>query len=296
MDNFSLLERIGNAIIINASLLPSIGLSNGKIACAMAAYKLYKHTNNSVYEETADELIDMVFDEINLSMPVGFYSGVTGIGCGIEYIIQQKFVDADSNEILEDLDETVFQTDRNKYKYAESTQEFFGTGWYYLMRAKNNNNLETDFQKFATYILTDELPKSEDVSNSFLISLLGVVFKTRHLFPESLINNMVEYVDKKLDRENIDIVSEYMLGKFVENTEYSALMQVPGMKKLKGVDLVTACFNFACYNLAFPEITNQIKPYMSEELNNAFNCEDERDILFSNIGLIGLAGYTFILI
>lgn len=49
-------------------------------------------------------------------MPVDFCSGLSGVGWGVEYLIQNKFVDADSDELLEDIDAKIMEWDVRRIK------------------------------------------------------------------------------------------------------------------------------------------------------------------------------------
>ncbi|HEX3009512.1 MAG TPA: lanthionine synthetase LanC family protein, partial [Bacteroidales bacterium] len=105
----SRLQRIANVLLLNASFIDNLGLLNGKMGIAIFFYHYAKYTGNEVYSEYAGELIDEIYSEINTSTPIDFENGLTGIGWGIEYLVQNGFVEADTDEVLEQIDEAVYQ-------------------------------------------------------------------------------------------------------------------------------------------------------------------------------------------
>ena len=104
---FSRQQRIVNTLLLNASFIDNPGLMHGKMGIAIYFYHLATETSNSVYEDYAGELIDEIYEEIHAKTPCDFENGLAGIGCGIEYLVQNKFIDADTNEVLEEFDNQI---------------------------------------------------------------------------------------------------------------------------------------------------------------------------------------------
>ena len=93
----------------NKEAINEPGLLSGKLGVALFLFQYSRLSNNSFYEELASTLIDEAFDSIETVNTIDFDKGLTGIGWGIEYLIQNGFVDGDSNEILEELDNVIFK-------------------------------------------------------------------------------------------------------------------------------------------------------------------------------------------
>jgi hypothetical protein len=104
---FSRQQRITNSLLLNASFIENIGLMHGKMGIAIYFFHLARETGNAVYEEYAGELIDEIYAEIHAKTPCDFENGLAGIGWGIEYLAQNKFIDADTNEVLEESDKQI---------------------------------------------------------------------------------------------------------------------------------------------------------------------------------------------
>lgn len=91
--------------------LPEIGL-------AMCYYTYANHSNRSEYVELADKMIDVVCKIVTKDIPICVENGLCGLGCGLQYLIQNRFLDGDINEILEDIDLAVireYEKSSNKY-------------------------------------------------------------------------------------------------------------------------------------------------------------------------------------
>lgn len=80
------------------------GLWNGKMGIAIYLLHFSRVTQVKRYEKDASELIETLYELISPNLPFAFDNGLLGIGCGFEYIISKGFVDADSDEILSEID------------------------------------------------------------------------------------------------------------------------------------------------------------------------------------------------
>lgn len=94
-----------------SSLLSDIGLYRGKTGLAIFFMHYYKLTNEVIYEDVAGELIDEIAEELHNKLPISFESGLSGIGWGMDYLIQKGFVEGDSKEVCERIDRKIMETD-----------------------------------------------------------------------------------------------------------------------------------------------------------------------------------------
>ena len=105
--SFSRQQRIAHALLLNASFIDNLGLLHGKMGIAIYFFCLARETGNKIYEDYAGELIDEICDEINSGTSCDFENGLAGIGWGIEYLVKEGFIEADPDEILEELDNRI---------------------------------------------------------------------------------------------------------------------------------------------------------------------------------------------
>ncbi len=134
-------QRIINALLLNSSFIDNLGLLNGKMGISIFFFHLARETGNSVYEDYAGELIDEIYEEINVHTPFDFENGLAGIGWGIEYLAQNGFIEADTDEVLEEFDKRLIK----ELTFGTSTEigilnGILGTGYYFLNRIGNRQS------------------------------------------------------------------------------------------------------------------------------------------------------------
>ncbi|MFV0269565.1 MAG: lanthionine synthetase LanC family protein [Draconibacterium sp.] len=163
-------ERLTNALLLNASFIDNLGLMHGKMGIAIFFFHLARETKNSIYEDYAGELIDEIYEEITSTVPIDFENGLVGIGWGIEYLVQNGFIDADTDEVLEEFDNRIFK------KFIDQTPTelnllngLIGIGAYFLKRIQNpqsnDENIQTLINKQTLIHLIDEFDqRTQDIS------------------------------------------------------------------------------------------------------------------------------------
>ena len=216
------LQRIANVLLLNASFIDNIGLLNGKMGTAIFFYHYGRYTNNKIFSDYAGELIDEIYEEINTGTPVNFANGLTGIGWGIEYLVKNKFVQADTDEALAEIDTSVYRNSLYRPFLLESGNDIFGYGLYYLARLRehgnDDDNLNTLFKKQHLIYLTDDCERiliqkkyldfkiqslSIDTINSF--SWFLIEMNRRGIFPfkvEKLFHALPEYLESHVQNTN----------------------------------------------------------------------------------------------
>lgn len=154
------LRRIAEVLLLNSSITDSPGLLKGKIGIAIFMYIYARETGNETYKKFAGELIDEIYGQINISTPVDFENGLTGIGWGIEYLVKNRFVEADTDEALSEIDNAIYKAMMQRPILTTDGSDLFGYGFYYLARLRgrenDNENLNTLVKKQVLIYLTDE--------------------------------------------------------------------------------------------------------------------------------------------
>ena len=155
-------QRIINSLLLNASFIENLGLMHGKMGISICFFHLARQTGTQIYEDYAGELIDEIYEEITKNTPVDFENGLAGIGWGIEYLVQNGFIEADTDEVLEEFDNRIFkELIYNTPKEISLLKGLLGIGFYFLKRIKNktsNNEKITTLTNKQTLIhLIDEL-------------------------------------------------------------------------------------------------------------------------------------------
>lgn len=108
---FLLFDRIQHILLLKSTFLSDFGLLNGKMGVAIAFAHLYRKTLNDVYEDCMEELLDDIIERTYKGLDIDFLSGFSGIGWGIEYLLQNGFVEGNGVDICEDLDCKIMERD-----------------------------------------------------------------------------------------------------------------------------------------------------------------------------------------
>lgn len=186
------LRRIANVLLLNASFIDNLGLLNGKMGIAIFFYQYARYTGSKIFEDYAGSLIDEIYEELSLNTPIDFANGLTGIGWGIEYLVRNGFVEADTDEILENIDNTVYQKIFLEFNY----QELQGFLLFQLTRfqEKRNENSQQEFLKKHTILLL--LNECEKL-------VVYHRFKEQIIFPDQLTIKTIQYFVSEVEKTGL---------------------------------------------------------------------------------------------
>lgn len=145
----ALLERIANHAMLNAGFSADLGLFNGKVGVVIFFMHYARYVQNSLYEEFAGELLDEIVSEIHFDLPLNFAEGLCGIGWAIQYLIDEKFIDGDANEILFEIDRKVLELNLLQMQDKSIEKGLWGVISY--LRARNTISDSTSVQPFSDY-------------------------------------------------------------------------------------------------------------------------------------------------
>lgn len=152
-----LLTRIGRYLMLHGSYTNNLGLLHGKMGIALFFFRYAKYMTKRLYEKFAGELLDEIYHEIDTHTTVDFKDGLCGIAYGIEYLIQNGFVEGEADEILEELDKRILEHD---------------------VRRITDNSLETGLKGFANYVISRSANmKNELISKDYINDLIESLYK-----------------------------------------------------------------------------------------------------------------------
>lgn len=187
-EDYDYLERISNYLIINSSYLDNIGLLRGKMGIVIFFYHYSLLTNNKLYKNIAEDLIDDIYQDMHKNSQINFENGICGIGWGFQYLIINNFVEAVDQDVFRSFDELVLS--RNIYWIHDCSlnKGLAGIAYYILIRSyydPYNIFIKSGFINQ----LYNKLICASNVSDTLVISLKKVIDK------------------KKLDINDYDILS-----------------------------------------------------------------------------------------
>lgn len=160
----NILNRIAYHLLLSSHLINEPGLFYGKMGVVIFFAHYYQYTNERMYIDFAGELLDEIFEEIDENTPICFDKGLCGIGWGVEYLLQNKFMKGDSNEILNDIDNKVMELDPIKIINKSVKTGLEGILYYINIRlmspCEKNNSIFFD---------PNYLKKKEQVDEKFTV-------------------------------------------------------------------------------------------------------------------------------
>ncbi len=196
------LLRIARFLMLHGSFTNNLGLINGKMGIIIFFFHLSRYTRKKIFEDFAGEMIDEIYKEIHDHYPSNFEDGLSGIAWGMEYLIQNQFVEADSNEVLEDIDKMIFEWDIRKVSDFSLETGLEGIAYYVISRCMGKTEEQISIPKGYIIDLIRALEKNSnndirisntlksivdnrsfDIKDTLLISLISKVkFKPTEIF------------------------------------------------------------------------------------------------------------------
>lgn len=110
-------EKMLNHLILHANDVPNaIGLLDGKMGIALVLAHYARYSRKKEIEHAADFLVENVMNQLTTTTSIEFANGLSGIGWGIEYLIQNNYMKGCGADILQDIDERIMQVDVTRIK------------------------------------------------------------------------------------------------------------------------------------------------------------------------------------
>lgn len=139
------LSAIAEIVLNDKKEAERVDLMGGRAGMALFLFYYAKFTGEEKYYDHAMELLNEIFDKINDGFIFNtFAGGLAGIGWTVDHLIREEFIDADSDELLGELDEYLY-----KMMMADIGKGFYdflhgalGMAAYFLCRTGNEKSKE----------------------------------------------------------------------------------------------------------------------------------------------------------
>ena len=142
------------------------GLFHGKMGFSVYFFHLSKIKSNPEYQSIAEQLLDEILQH-NLSSnhPIDVEDGLAGVGLGVTWLVKNQFVEGDLNEILEDIDNSIYRrlAFQENSAHFSPTQLLHLTGYLYIrLKEQTDANLRTVYQDLIIKVLNILFTKIDD--------------------------------------------------------------------------------------------------------------------------------------
>lgn len=143
------------------------GLMHGNTGLCIFFYHLSRKTNNPDYEKIADDLLDKAFANLSTSASADFENGLAGIGWGVEYLVQNKFAQGNTDEILEEVDNKVFRAlNEDNHNSFELGNGLTGYLFYLISRLRNKAEPFSMAQRINRELLILTINKIDELATA----------------------------------------------------------------------------------------------------------------------------------
>ena len=138
----------------------NIGLTNGLSGQLLYYYYLNVIDKKNDFQEkitaTIEKSVELIENEIT---PLSYESGMAGFGWVFEYLVQKNVIEADTNEIFEEIDEDVFawmmdEISKGGHDYLHGAT---GAGLYFLKRHQSNPSIRDKIEVFVKELISQAI-------------------------------------------------------------------------------------------------------------------------------------------
>ena len=124
-----------------------IGLADGKMGQCVYFYYTGRMSQNEEYKQKSETLIGEILGQAGNSKVYDIKDGLAGIGLAVDYLMKNKFVNGDINEILNDVDNELFRQICKPVEYGINDYSLqMQLVYYFLVRLKDQKkNSENEY-------------------------------------------------------------------------------------------------------------------------------------------------------
>lgn len=154
MDNNSYnayLNEIFSHLVLNSDNYSNLGLFHGKMGGVLFFMNYARYVCDEQYENLALDLLNNIYEELNDEFPINLENGLCGIGWGIEYLVQNDFLEGNTDEILKDIDRKVIEYDLSNLSDLSFRKGLGGFVFYIIARLSSHR--KTNQLPFDTHYL-----------------------------------------------------------------------------------------------------------------------------------------------
>jgi hypothetical protein len=282
--------------MLNTQNVKSTDLINGKMGIVLFFYHYARRIKNEIYNDVADDLLDEVIESLHTDMTTTFADGLSGIGYGINYLINNKFVSGDANDILEEIDNSLFRDmEQQLGRDLQASLPLFSAGLYFIERDCKSEIFETVFFELKSFLLQNRETLPLNYLNSVLYIIMESLSKSvKPEFYTEILPVLYENISDSVRNKHYTCPDAIVLTTMIERlykVQNSGIKNKPWIKLLEIADQdnFNATFNWGMYNLIYPRTKDS--SLISEQLKKV-NWEKQIDYMVKNINPKNLGVYN----
>lgn len=125
-------DRIVHTLMLQSFFITDIGLFEGQMGIVLALSEYSRKKEKDVFFDFSFDLLENIITKVNKGLTFSFNNGLTGIGWGIEYLIQNKFVEGSGVEICDEIDKKIMEIDPRRISDLSLNTGFEGLLHYVI--------------------------------------------------------------------------------------------------------------------------------------------------------------------
>lgn len=177
------LKGIVDYQLLHGSFSTDQSLLNGKMGLTIFFFHCARLVQNRFYEDFAGELLEDLCMHLPYDLVVDFSDGLCGIGWAVEYMGRQGFVEGDTDEILEEIDNKVMERDLRRTTDTSFEHGLEGIVSYVRARLDSPGRKSDKLPFDADYL--------EDLKNA--CQRTGIDWQSEDYIPEAVWNRAVDW-------------------------------------------------------------------------------------------------------
>ncbi len=140
-------------VVLHANDVPARGLFEGQMGIVLALSEYARARKLRPLKIAINFLLDQVLDNLSTEMPLDFANGLTGIGWGVEYLLQNQFQRGQGADICAAIDQKLMQ--QNILRQTDLSLEKGLEGWLHYIVAHLQGAQRSGRQVFDAKYLQD---------------------------------------------------------------------------------------------------------------------------------------------
>ncbi|WP_106832102.1 lanthionine synthetase LanC family protein [Parabacteroides pacaensis] len=155
MQTHDFYTKLTKNIELNITDFKHNGLFTGKMGYTIYLFYLSRYLNDPTYEQKGEDLIEEICKSIDVSTIINFHDGLAGIAWGVEHLTKQKFVNADTDVVLKEIDDKIFReiASRSTEELRTLSDALYGIAFYLIERIKHRKNEDNEYTRFTKDLL-----------------------------------------------------------------------------------------------------------------------------------------------
>lgn len=109
--NFTEEDKLINHLVLHSIDIPNLGLLYGQMGICLVLACYGKKKKDKQLKKISEFLLNRIFSKLTENCSIAFAHGLSGIGWGVEYLIQNRIMTGNSIDICESIDNKIQQID-----------------------------------------------------------------------------------------------------------------------------------------------------------------------------------------